>query len=59
MPNSHVGTSLKSFSEAAAEAFKTVPLPGTKPVQATIKRMWLEKGGVVGHTQFKVEIEES
>jgi flavin-binding protein dodecin len=58
MPETLVGTSFESFSDAAASAFKEMKGNQGKEglASATVVRMWLEKGGFVGRTQYKVEI---
>ena len=52
------GMSLESFSDAAAKAFEQVEGDPQKEGLATarVERLWLEKGGVVGATQYHVEI---
>jgi hypothetical protein len=50
------GTSFESFSDAASKAFDEVDLPGPGVVTARVERMWLEKGGAVERTQYRVEI---
>jgi hypothetical protein len=52
------GTSLESFSDAAATAFGDIEgEPGREGMAgADVVRMWLTKGGIVGRTQYHVEI---
>jgi len=53
----YTGTSFESFAEAAANALHDIPGdPGNEPVSATVTRLWLERGGFVGRTQYRVEI---
>ena len=52
------GTSFESFSEAAANAFADIPGDASSEglASARVERMWLEKGGIVGRTQYRVEL---
>ena len=54
------GSSLKSFEDAAAQAFAGVPGDPNREglAFATVRRMWLEKGGIVGRIQYHVELEK-
>lgn len=56
--NSIIGTSFESFSDAAATAFAQVEGDPRREGAATanVARMWLEKGGIVGRTQYRVEL---
>jgi hypothetical protein len=53
-----VGTSFESFADAARQAFEQVPGDPKREGLATadVARMWVTKGGVVGATQFHVEL---
>ena len=52
------GMSFESFSDAAAKAFEQVEGDPQREGLATarVERLWLEKGGVVGPTQYHVEL---
>ena len=52
------GTSLTSFADAAAEAFNDIPGDPDQEglAAAEVTRAWLTKGGVVGSTQYHVEL---
>jgi hypothetical protein len=52
------GTSLESFEEAVANAFAEIPGdPGQEGLaEAQVARSWVTKGGVVGRTQYHVEL---
>ncbi len=54
-----VGSSLESFEEAALNAFGDIPGDPDRRglVSASVARMWLTKGGVVGVPQFHVELQ--
>jgi hypothetical protein len=56
--NSIIGTSFESFTDAAASAFAQVQGDRRREGAATarVARMWLEKGGIVGRTQYRVEL---
>lgn len=52
------GTSMTSFADAAQAAFNEMPGHQGKEglASAEVTRLWLSKGGVVGSTQFHVEL---
>jgi hypothetical protein len=52
------GTSFASFQDAVLQAFEQVPgNPAMEGVaQATVQRLWVEKGGFVGQVQFHAEL---
>lgn len=53
-----VGTSFESFADAAANAFESVTGDPNREGSAAAKvtRFWMTKGGVVGRTQYHVEL---
>jgi hypothetical protein len=52
------GTSLESFSDAASTAFRDIEGDPEREgaAAADVVRLWMTKGGVVGRTQYHVEI---
>ena len=50
------GTSFESFSDAASNALDEIDAEGPGVVTARIEGMWIEKGGAVPQTQYRVEI---
>lgn len=53
-----VGTSFDSFADAAKVAFDQIPGDPDREgyAAANVARLWLTKGGVVGHSQYHVEL---
>jgi hypothetical protein len=52
------GTSLESFEDAVATAFADVPGDPDREglASADVVRAWVSKGGIVGQTQYHVEL---
>lgn len=53
-PTRYNGTSTESFADAAKKALDTAPPANHR--QYTIESMSIEDGGILGQTQFHVEI---
>jgi hypothetical protein len=53
------GSSFESFEDAATQAFASVQGDPNREglAFATVRRLWLEKGGIVGRIQFHVDLE--
>ena len=53
-----VGNSFDSFADAASSAFSQVPGDPNREgaAAATVARLWMSKGGIVGRVQFHAEL---